>query len=136
MDAAHRACLAPAAVDAWAAPGAVRLDVLAKCREEVHDSPSAEGLDFQKAAAALWVEEVRQDAQEPFPALQPQVAPRKVAYSREPQPLAEPVRLRVAKLGLQGEWVSAKLAEQASRQLERLRVLAQAFLEQSLVQQA
>lgn len=49
MDAAHRACLAPAVGDAWAALDVVHLDVRAKCREEVHDCPLAEDRDFQKA---------------------------------------------------------------------------------------
>lgn len=79
---------------------------------------------------------MRQDALERFPARKPQAALQKVAYSREPQPPAEPLRLRVVKLGLQDEWVSAKLVAQASRQLERLRVLARALLEQSSVPQA
>jgi hypothetical protein len=47
------------------------------------------------------------DAREQFPARQPQVALQKVAYSREPRRLAEPVLLQAVKQGLQDEWVSA-----------------------------
>lgn len=42
-------CPAPAVADEWAAPDAVRLDVHAKCRAEVHDFPLAVDRDFQKA---------------------------------------------------------------------------------------
>lgn len=39
----------PIVADEWAAPDAVRLDVHAKCRAEVHDFPLAVDRDFQKA---------------------------------------------------------------------------------------
>ena len=118
MDAAHRACLAPAAVDELAAPDAVRLDVHVKCRAVAHDSLLAEGLDFQKAAAALSAALAYQDARQPQAALQ------RVVYSREPRRLAERLWLRVVNQELQDESVSARQAQRASRRLEKPLVLA------------
>lgn len=124
MSAAHRACLAPAAADEWAAPDAVRLDVLAKCRAVARDSLSAKDLDFPKAAAARLAASGRRGARERFPARQQLVALQKAVYSRVPQQRAEPVRLRAVKPELRDEWVSPQQAQRASRLSERLQAPA------------
>ena len=110
------------------------MDARAKCREEAHDCLLAEDLDFQKAASALLVAPVRWDARERLPTRQPQVALRKVVYSREPRPRVEPVRLRVVKQAPPGEWASARQVPWALRQLERPQALV--VSEQSLEPQA
>ena len=134
-DAAHRACLAQAAADEWAALGVGRLDVPAKCRAAVRDSLLAKGLDFLKAggaclaAAVYWGARALRDAREQFPVRQLQVALQKAVYSvalrklaclKVPQLLAEPRRLRVVKQGQPVEWVSGPQARQASLRLECL----------------
>jgi hypothetical protein len=109
VDAVHRACLAPAAVDALAAPDAGRLDVRAKCQAAAHDCLLAEDLDFRKAAAAWLVAAVHRGARvhqnvlERFPARQPQASLQQVVYSREPRPRVEPWRLRAVRWELQDE---------------------------------
>lgn len=106
---AHPASLDPAVVAESAARDAARLVVHAKCRVEAHDSPLAGARDFQKAVAACLAVEVqrgapvRRDAREQFPARQPQAVLQKVVYSREPRPLAEPVRLPAVRRELQDE---------------------------------
>ena len=50
---------------------------------------------------------------ERFPARQPRVALQKAECSWEPQPRAEPARLRVVQQGLADEWVSAQQALRA-----------------------
>ncbi len=82
--AAHRACLAPAAADEWAAPAVGHLDVPAKCRAAVRDSLLAKDLDFLKAvgaclaAAVCWGARALRNAREQFPVRQLQVALQKV----------------------------------------------------------
>ena len=152
--AAHRACLAPAAADEWAAPAVGRLDVPAKCRAAVRDSLLAKDLDFLKAvgaclaAAVYWGAPARRDARKQFPVRQLQVALQKAVYSaalpkvaclKVPQLLAEPRRLRVVKQGQPVEWVSVlqpEQAERASQRPERPSVLAawQQFLERQAQQ--
>lgn len=107
---AHRASLDLAVVAEWAAPDAVRLDVLAKCRAKDRDSPLAGARDFQKAGAAClaaavcWGAPGRQDVRARCQAGQPQVGRQKVANSWEqPQRLAEPALLRAVKQELQDE---------------------------------
>ena len=133
--AAHRACLAPAAADEWAAPAVGHLDVPAKCRAAVRDSLLAKDLDFLKAvgaclaAAVCWGARALRNAREQFPVRQLQVALQKSVYSaalpkvaclKVPQLLAEPRRLRVVKQGQPVEWVSGPQARQASLRLECL----------------
>jgi hypothetical protein len=55
------------------------------------------------AAAVQPGARVRRDAPERYLALQPQAALQKAAYSREPRPRVEPLRLRAARRELQDE---------------------------------
>ena len=126
-------CPGPAVADAWVAPDAVRWDVRAKCLAAVRDSLLAEGHDFHLAEGACLAAAMHRDVLERSPAPRPQAASqmavylaasRKVVYSLGPQLPAEPVRLLVVKLELRNEWVLIRQPERASRQLERLPVLA------------
>lgn len=128
--------------DESAVPDEVRSDVRAKYRAVVRDCRSAKDRDFQKTEGACLAAPVHRDAlvypgaRERFPALRPQAAPLKAVYLRAPQQLAEPARLRSVKLEPRDEYVSARLAQAASRRLEHLLASARAALEQFSESQA
>jgi hypothetical protein len=114
VDEAHPASLVPAVVDEWVALDAVHSDARAKCQVAARDFPLALGRDFQKVSAACLAAAVYrgagalQDVRERFPARQPPVALRKVAYSRAQQPQAAPLGLQVVKQEPRDEWVSTR----------------------------
>jgi hypothetical protein len=132
---ARRACPAQVVAGASAVQAAAHWDARVKCRAKARDSLLAWDHDFQTDSAARLVAVVYLDARERFLEQQLQaVLPKavysvlllKAVYSWGPQPMAEPLRLRVVMQEVQDEWASALRVQWASRQPEHplARVLA------------